>query len=90
MCIYNTYKMYIKIVTEISINKLFIIPLISFIEIKIMEFMYNTTNMIFTQLNIPVKNNAASNKIKKKRKIIFKYFINFKIILLIFPVNQNQ
>ena len=90
MCIYNTYKIYIKIVTEISINKLFIIPLISFIEIKIMEFMYNTTSMIFTLLNIPVKNNAASNTIEKKRKIIFKYFINFTIILLIFPVNQNQ
>ena len=90
MCIYNTYKMYIKIVTEISVNKLFIIPLISFIEIKIMEFMYNKTSMIFIYLNIPVRNNAASNTIEKKRKIIFKYFINFKIILLIFPVNQNQ
>ena len=76
--------MYIKIVTEISINRLFIIPLISFIEIKIMEFMYNTTSIIFTLLNIPDRNNAASNTIEKKRKIIFMYFKNFRVILLNF------
>ena len=39
--------MYRNIVNEISINKLFKIALISFIEIKIMEFMYNTTSMRF-------------------------------------------
>ena len=39
--------MYRNMVNEISINKLFIIPLISFIEIKIMEFMYNMTSMRF-------------------------------------------
>lgn len=39
--------MYRNIVTEISINKLLIIPLISLIEIRTMEFMYNTTSTRF-------------------------------------------
>ena len=39
------------------------------------------TSMRFIWLDIPIRNNAASKTIDKKRKIIFKYCINFKIIL---------